>query len=155
MRSAISSIRGRRPIASMTNSTPGYSPSASGRVRYASASPSAALTSTMVPCMPARIAGERFWSWPGTSRSLEDAADPVDDSAADDDLEQHAGDADDQADRDNDHVLEQDSQRQQYDAQGRERVETRERRSEEGPSCPAECEQPVYGVADARLEQEP
>src|SRR6185437_3817758 len=114
MRSAISSIRGRSPNASITSSTPGCSPSPSGRVRYASASPSAVLTSTMVPCMPARIAGERFWSRPGTGRALEDAADPVDDSAADDDLEQHAGDADHQADRDDDHVLEQDSQRQEY-----------------------------------------
>src|SRR5829696_1203127 len=59
MRSAISAMRGRRPIASMKRITPGTGPSsAAGPVTYASATPSSVVMSMSCPrVMPNSVAG--------------------------------------------------------------------------------------------------
>src|SRR5437763_13846690 len=100
----------------MMNRTPGCRPSPSGRVRYASAVPSAVFTSMPAVCM---------------AFSLEELADAVHHGAADDDLQQHPADADHEPDNHDDDVLEQHAKRQQDYAQRGKRVQPCERRTEE------------------------
>src|SRR5438128_1611578 len=89
-----------------------------------------------------------------TQVALEELPEAVDRRAAQHDLEHDAGDTDDERDDHDDEVLEQHPERQQHDTERRQGVESRERRSQEGASGPADHEQPKDDVAQTMVEQE-
>src|SRR3954447_5887312 len=84
----------------------------------------------------------------------EQAADALDRGLAEHDLQEHAGDADGDAQHDHEEVLEQHSQREQDDAECRQRVQSREGRREEGARAPGDDQEAEDDVAQPVVEEE-
>ena len=89
----------------------------------------------------------------GVPADLEEVPDATHGGPAQDELQEDAGGAYGEREDHYREVLQQDAQRQQHDSQGRQRVQSRERRCEERSQGTGDHKQPEDGVARAMVEE--